>query len=88
MAAVVIGIGYGAFLSVDLALQTQVLPKEGDRGKDMGILNTANLFPQILVPLFATIALSSFHSYLILFVIAAVATFIGAAVILPIKSVR
>ena len=41
--AVLIGLGYGAFMSVDLALMTQVLPvrETGDEavGKDLGILD-------------------------------------------------
>ncbi len=83
-----IGVGYGAFLSVDLALQTQVLPKDLSRGKDMGILSTANLFPQIIVPAIASFTLSVSHNYSVLFIVGAISAVIGAAVILPIRSVR
>ena len=52
-----IGLGYGAFMSVDLALMTQVLPvrEPGDEavGKDLGILTTAINIPQILAPVLA-----------------------------------
>src|SRR3569623_1211681 len=53
--AVLIGLGYGAFMSVDMALMTQVLPKnEGaSTGKDLGILTTAINIPQILSPVMA-----------------------------------
>src|SRR3546814_2386466 len=53
--AALIGIGYGAFMSVDMALMTQVLPKaDGEAtGKDLGILTTAVNIPQILSPVFA-----------------------------------
>ncbi len=35
-----------AFLSVDQALATQVLPDPHDRGKDLGIMNVASNVPQ------------------------------------------
>jgi MFS family permease len=87
-AAAIIGIGLGIFLSCDLALQTQVLPAQRDNGKDLSILNTANLLPQILVPIVVGIVLAIFHSYSTLFLIAAIATVIGGSVIFLVKSVR
>ena len=52
--AVLIGIGYGAFMSVDLALMTQVLPKRpvgsDSTGKDLGLLATAITFRKSSVP--------------------------------------
>src|SRR5438270_8210847 len=35
----VLGVGFGVFLAVDLALASQVLPAAIDRGKDIGIIN-------------------------------------------------
>lgn len=88
VAAALLGIGFGVFLSGDLALQTQVLPNNRDRGKDLGLLNTANLLPQLIVPIIAAVVLSTLHSYTSLFLIAACATALGAVLTLPIKSVR
>lgn len=88
IAAAVVGLGFGIFLSGDLALQTQVLPEQRHNGKDLGILNTANLIPQILVPLVVGIVLAIFRSYPALFLVGAVATCIGAILIVPVKSVR
>lgn len=86
--AVFVGVGFGIFLSGDLALQTQVLPDRKDNGKDLSILNTANLLPQILVPIVVGIVISILHSYSALFLIGAVATCIGGGLIFPVKSVR
>src|ERR1700726_2616918 len=40
-AAVLFGIGFGAYLAVDQALITQVLPTARDRAKDLGVINIA-----------------------------------------------
>jgi MFS family permease len=50
LAAVVLGIGFGAYTSVDFALVTQVLPAAADRAKDLGVINVANALPQVLAP--------------------------------------
>ncbi|MFL5665954.1 MAG: MFS transporter [Ktedonobacteraceae bacterium] len=87
VATVVLGLGMGIFLAVDLALASQVLPKAADRGKDMGIINTAIFLPMILSPIIAGVTLSALHSYLALFSLLAVATLFSAILIVPIKSV-
>jgi MFS family permease len=91
--AVLIGLGYGAFMSVDLALMTQVLPvrEAGDEavGKDLGILTTAINIPQILSPVLAAWVLSmTGNDYPLLFVMAAGFVVAGAFFVLPIRSVR
>ena len=91
--AVLIGLGYGAFMSVDLALMTQVLPvREADDeavGKDLGILTTAINIPQILAPVLAAWLLTvTGNNYPLLFVVAAGWVVAGAFFVLPIRSVR
>ncbi len=92
--AVLIGLGYGAFMSVDLALMTQVLPKpkpgaEDATGKDLGILTTAVNVPQILSPVMAAALLSSTgNNYTVLFMVSGVFVLVGSFLVLPIRSVR
>ena len=92
--AVLIGLGYGAFMSVDLALMTQVLPKareggEDATGKDLGILTTAVNVPQIISPVMAAAILSlTGNNYPFLFVVSGLFVVIGAFLVLPIRSVR
>ena len=38
---------------MDLALITEVLPAAGNRAKDLGLINAANTFPQLVSALFA-----------------------------------
>ena len=91
--AVLIGLGYGAFMSVDLALMTQVLPvrESGEEavGKDLGILTTAINIPQILAPVLAAwLLIASGNNYPLLFIVAAAFVVAGAFFVLPIRSVR
>lgn len=51
--AVILGLGYGIYLAVDFALITQVLPRAGDRARDLGVINIANALPQVLAPAIA-----------------------------------
>lgn len=89
--AAIIGIGYGTFMSVDLALMTEVLPnKEGsDTGKDLGILTTAVNIPQIISPVLAAWLLSmTDNNYQILFIVALMFVTSGSFFVWFIKSVK
>ncbi len=88
VAAIILGIGVGTYLAVDLALATQILPTEEDRGKDLGIMNTAIFLPMVIAPGIAALALDVFQSYRALYLILAIATACSALLILPIKKVR
>jgi MFS family permease len=57
VAAAMMGIGYGIYVSVDFALITQVLPGAEDRGKDLGVINIANALPQVFAPGIAAVIL-------------------------------
>lgn len=83
----ILGVGFGAYLAVDFALLTQVLPLAADRGKDMGIINVANSLPQVFAPALAFLAVTYFGGYLTLFITAAVIGLLGAVFVVKIKSV-
>ena len=86
--AAVSGLGLGAFLSVDAALMTEVLPSQEARGKDLGILNTANTVPQVIAPLITSGIVTLGFGYRPVFMLAFVVILIGAFSIFKIKSVR
>lgn len=44
------GLGYGAYISVDWALGTEVLPSDADAGKDMAVWHVAMTLPQQIAP--------------------------------------
>lgn len=48
IAGVIFGLGYGAYISVDWALVTDVLPSIDDFAKDMGVWHVALTLPQVV----------------------------------------
>jgi MFS family permease len=89
--AAVIGVGYGMFMSIDIALMTQVLPQSalGDEGRDLGVLTTAVNIPQILSPVMAAALLGATGGdYRVIFWAAILFVFGSALCVLPIRSVR
>lgn len=87
LAAAVLGIGFGAYPGVDIALITQVLPSTRARGKEMGIINVANEFSEIVGSAFAALMINAFHSYTLLFMVAAILASLGAVLVQRIKGV-
>jgi MFS family permease len=88
IAAAFLGAGYGAFLSVDQALVTQVLPDAESRAKDLGIMNIGNNVPQSLAPLAAALIIDQLGGYRTLFAVAGSFTVFGVIMVYRIKSVR
>jgi MFS family permease len=88
VAAGLLGLGYGCFLSVDQALATQVLPDPHTRGKDLGIMNIATAVPQAFAPLLGALVVAAVAGFAGLFVLSALAAILGALAVLPIRSVR
>jgi MFS family permease len=86
------GLAYGIYVGVDLALVVDVLPNPDDAGKDLGVFNMANALPQTVAPVFgaALLAVSSAsnQNYTLLLYTAGAAALIGALIVLPIKKVR
>ncbi|XAS67286.1 MFS transporter [Micrococcaceae bacterium Sec5.7] len=85
--ASVLGIGFGAYLAVDFALITQVLPSADDRGKDLGVINIANSLPQVIAPAIAWPFVTLWGGYVSLYVAAAVIGLLGAVFVVKIKGV-
>jgi MFS family permease len=87
LAAALYGIGFGAYIAVDQALITQVLPKARDRAKDLGIINIAIVCPYAIGPLIAA-PLVSLAGYPALFGATAAVAIVASIGVWKIKSVR
>lgn len=93
IAQAIIGLGAGSFLSVDLALATEVLPNPDDVAKDLGVLNIANALPQSIAPAIAPgiIALGAatpLGGYTTWYLFGAVVALAGAVLVYRIKGVK
>ncbi len=86
VAAFLFGTGFGAYLAVDQALITQVLPSAENRGKDLGLINIAIAGPAAVGGLLAAL-LVTVGGYPTLFASTAVTAAIGATLVWRIKSV-
>ncbi|MDQ1129467.1 MFS transporter [Microbacterium sp. SORGH_AS_0888] len=87
--SLIVGIGYGAYSAVDVALMVDVLPSQGDAGKDLGVLNVATNIPQALTPVVAATLLSlSGGNYAAIFGFAALMVLLSSVLVFPIRSVR
>jgi MFS family permease len=87
-AGALLGLGYGAFLSVDQALATQVLPDPADRGKDLGVMNIASAVPQAVAPLLGAWVVAYLGGFIGLFMLSGLIALLGAATITPIRKVQ
>lgn len=88
VAAAVLGFGLGAYLAVDVAIVTLVLPSAKNRAKDMGIINIANTLPHSVAPVIAGFILALTHSYSILYFAATIFVLLGIFTVIPITAVR
>ncbi len=86
--AALLGLGYGAFLSVDQALATEVLPDQLSRGKDLGIMNIALTVPQAFAPMLGALLVSAVGGFTLLFVISGLTALTGAWAVGHVKGVR
>ena len=88
--AAVFGAGYAAFIAIDLALITRVLPKRSNSvARDMGVMTIANVVPQALSPLLAVPLLKAFNNdYSVVFIAAIICVVVSSLLILPIRTVR
>ncbi len=86
VAAVLFGTGFGAYLAVDQALITQVLPGASTRGKDLGLINIAISGPAAVGGLLAAL-LVTVGGFSTLFGATAAAAALSVAGVWRIKSV-
>lgn len=86
--AALAGLGNGCYMSVDQALNVDVLPTPEEAGKDLGILNLANTIGQALAPVFTTMFIDFSGGYKGVFPVASAFMLVGTIFIMMIRKVK
>ncbi|WP_165495093.1 MFS transporter [Actinomadura roseirufa] len=86
-AAVVFGLGFGAYIAVSQALITEVLPAAENRAKDLGVVHIANLGSYVIGGVVA-VPVVALGGYSALYVLVSITALIGSLVIFRVRGVR
>ncbi|MEF2279630.1 MFS transporter [Deinococcus sp. YIM 134068] len=79
----ILGVGFGAFLAVDIALIARILPNRADAAKDFGIMNIAGALPNSIAPALAP-ALIGLGGFPLFFGVFALFGLLSAVAVAPI----
>jgi MFS family permease len=82
VASVLVGVGWGAYIAVDMAVITQVLPDAESRATMLGVANIAGTLPQLLAPVIAAPIVTALGGYRTLYFVTA-AFALAALAVLP-----
>jgi MFS family permease len=92
---ILFGLGYGAYMSVDVALAVDALPSRSDAGKDLGLWNIASTLQSVIAPLLGSIIIFVAGrlgvialGYRTIFGLATVFLLLGAIFILKVRETR
>lgn len=77
IAAALMGIGYGAFMTTGLAFATDLLPHEEDHGRDLGIVNVSAALGQLLGPMIGAGLVAAVGGFWLVFVAGSVLSLAG-----------
>ncbi|HEU0027049.1 MAG TPA: MFS transporter [Ktedonobacterales bacterium] len=92
---VLFGLGYGAYMSVDLALAVDALPSHRDAGKDLGLWSMASTLPAVLAPVLGSAVIfvagmlgQTAFGYRAVFALATIFLILGAVFVLKVRERR
>ena len=85
VAAALLGVGYGAYMSVGLALGTDLLPYPEDHARDLGFVNVSASLGQLLGPLIGAGLVALVGGFWLLFAVGGVLSIVGGLMTLAIR---
>lgn len=88
VAAALLGVGYGAYMSVGLALATDLLPSAEDSARDLGLVNVSAALGQLIGPLLGAGLVALVGGFWLLFVAGGMLSIVGGLMTLAIGARR
>lgn len=85
VAAALLGIGYGAYMSVGLALATDLLPFPDDSARDLGLVNVSASLGQLIGPLIGAGLVALVGHFWLLFAVGGVLSVAGGVMTLAVR---
>src|SRR5690606_22362771 len=85
IAAGVMGIGYGSYMAVSLALATDLLPRVEHHARDLGVVNVSANLGQLLGPLLGAALVAWVGGFWLLFLIAGILSVLGAVMTIAVN---
>ena len=82
LAAALMGVGYGAFMTAGLAFATDLLPHAEDHGRDLGIVNVSAALGQLVGPMLGAGLVAAVGGFWLVFLSGSVLSVVGAAMTL------
>lgn len=86
VASVLVGAGWGAYVAVDMAVITQVLPDAETRATMLGVANIAGTLPQLLAPVIAAPIVTRLGGYPTLYLLTAAFALLALACLPKLKA--
>lgn len=85
VAAALLGVGYGAYMSVGLALATEVLPFPDDHARDLGFVNVAASLGQLVGPLVGAGLVAAVGGFWLIFLVGGGLSVLGGLMTLRVR---
>ncbi|MDI6100540.1 MFS transporter [Actinoplanes sp. NEAU-A12] len=88
VASVLVGVGWGAYIAVDMAILTHVLPDPETRATMLGVANIAGTLPQLLAPVLAAPIVTTLGGYRVLYLLTAAFALVALALLPRLKALN
>lgn len=85
---VLLGIGWGLYMAVDVAIITEVLPNDRSTASMLGVANIASALPQVLAPAMAAPIVTLLGGYSVLYVVTAVVALLALPALARLRTIR
>jgi len=85
---VLLGIGWGLYMAVDVAIITAVLPDDRSTASMLGLANIASALPQVLAPAMAAPIVTMLGGYPVLYLVTAVVALLALPALARLRTVR